>query len=79
MIQLCFRTKGKLNLPVIMNVAKQMGIVINRNIFADSMFKTREQGNMIKEKIINYLCKILQEENLPEGFSLENGHGDELA
>lgn len=68
MIQLCFRTKGKLNLVQIANTAKSMGIVINRNLFADQVFKSREHANMLKEKIIGYLCKVVQEESLPEGF-----------
>lgn len=77
MIQLCFRTKGKLNLTLIANTAKTMGIVINRNLFADQVFKSREHANMLKEKIIGYLCKVIQEESLPEGFpvSEEGGSG----
>jgi hypothetical protein len=69
MIQLLFRTKGKLNLPAIFSLAKTMGLgnSITKNSFsADGNIKgSREQANMIKEKLISYLCKIMQEENIP--------------
>ena len=59
MIQICFRTKGKLNIPLILTTAKSMGIVINKNIFNDTTFKSREHANMVKEKLICYLCKVI--------------------
>jgi hypothetical protein len=46
-----------------------MGIVsINKSWFNNDGFgiKSREQANMIKEKLIAYLCKIMVEENLPD-------------
>lgn len=44
-----------------------LGSVINKNTFnGDGSLKGgREQGNMIKEKLIAYLIKIMQEENVP--------------
>jgi hypothetical protein len=35
-------------------------------MFADGLLKSREQGNMIKEKLIAYLCKVINDENQPE-------------
>lgn len=51
-----------------------MGIAINRNIFTDNGFKNREQANLLKEKIIFYISKVINEENQPEGFSNENSN-----
>ena len=55
-----------------MNLAKQMGIgnQINRGWFTnDGYIKSREQANMIKEKLIAYLCKVMVEENVSEESS----------
>lgn len=52
-----------------MSLAKQMGIAssINRAWFtADGSIKSREQANMLKEKLIAYLCKVMVEENQPD-------------
>jgi hypothetical protein len=53
-----------------MHLAKQMGILnsLNKQWFAGDFggFKgTREQANMIKEKLIAYLCKVMKDENKP--------------
>jgi hypothetical protein len=66
---LAFRTKGKLNAHAIATLAKTMGITINKNVFTDNGFKNREAANMLKEKIIFYISKIINEENAPEGFN----------
>ena len=50
-------------------MAKQMGMpnAINKSWFtADGIIKSREQANMIKEKLIAYLCKVMVEENMPD-------------
>ena len=69
MLQLLFRTKGKLNLMAVFSLVKAMGLagVVSKNMFtADGVLKGgREQANMIKEKLIAYLCKVMQEENMP--------------
>lgn len=49
-----------------------MGIIINRNTFTDSGIKNREQANLLKEKLIFYISKVINEENTPEGFNSEN-------
>ena len=41
---------------------------INSNYFNDGAIKSREQANMIKEKLIAYLCKVINEENQPENM-----------
>lgn len=40
---------------------------VSKNMFnGDGVLKGgREQANMIKEKLIAYLCKVMQEENVP--------------
>jgi hypothetical protein len=50
-----------------------MGITINRNIFSEGGMKNREQTNLLKEKLILYLIKAINEENVPEGFNAEPG------
>lgn len=65
-ITLAFRGKGKININGLTALGKQMGITINKNWFTDSGFKQREQANMLKEKLIAYLCKVMNEENQPE-------------
>ena len=45
-----------------------MGFAANRNLFSDNYFKSREAANLVKERLIFYLCKIINEENAPEGF-----------
>ena len=37
-------------------------------MFTDGIVKSREQANMIKEKLIAYLCKGINEENQPENM-----------
>jgi hypothetical protein len=32
-------------------------------MFTDGVIKNREQANMIKEKLIAYLCRVINEEN----------------
>ena len=49
-----------------------MGFNVNRNLFTDYYFKSRESANLLKEKLIFYLCKIINDENSPEGFDQEN-------
>jgi hypothetical protein len=49
-----------------MQLGRQTGIPINKAWFTETGFKSREQGNMLKEKLIAYLCKIVSEENLPD-------------
>ena len=34
-------------------------------MFTDGVIKSREQANMLKEKLIAYLCKVINEENQP--------------
>jgi hypothetical protein len=34
-------------------------------MFNDGFIKSREIANMLKEKLIAYLCKIINEENTP--------------
>ena len=64
-IQLCFRQKGKLNVPAIIKVGKTLGLNLTASMFSDGMLKSREQANMIKEKIIAYICKVINEDNQP--------------
>lgn len=64
-IQLCFKQKGKVNIPAIIKLGKQLGLQINANMFADGVLKSRETANLIKEKLIGYLCKVINEENQP--------------
>jgi hypothetical protein len=37
-------------------------------MFNDGLLKSREIANMIKEKLIAYLCKIINESNVPENM-----------
>jgi hypothetical protein len=37
-------------------------------MFTDGVLKSREQANMIKEKLIAYLCKVINDENQPENM-----------
>lgn len=37
-------------------------------MFNDGFIKSREAANMLKEKLIAYLCKIINEENTPENM-----------
>jgi hypothetical protein len=67
-IQLCFRQKGKLNVPAVVKLGRQLGMQINSNMFPDGILKSREQANMFKERLIAYLCKVINEENQPEGM-----------
>jgi hypothetical protein len=67
-IQLCFKQKGKLNIPAIVKIGKQLGINLTTNMFTDGVLKSREQANMIKEKLIAYLCKVINDENQPENM-----------
>lgn len=64
-IQLCFKQKGKVNIPAIIKLGKQLGMQIQANMFADGVLKSRETANLIKEKLIGYLCKVINEENQP--------------
>lgn len=45
-----------------------MGFSFNKNIFADGGIKNRELANSLKEKLISYLCKAINDENVPEGI-----------
>lgn len=45
-----------------------MGIKLALNAFTENGIKSREQGNLIKEKLIFYITKVINEENQPEGF-----------
>lgn len=65
---MAFRNKGKLNINLIQSLAKQMGFVINKNLFSDLSFKSRETTNLVKEKLIFSLCKVMNESNAPEGL-----------
>ena len=42
-----------------------MGIPVTASMFTDGVIKSREQANMLKEKLIAYLCKVINEENQP--------------
>lgn len=55
-----------------------MGIIIPRNHLTESGFKSRELANLLKEKIIFYICKVINEENAPEGFNTESGVPDDF-
>lgn len=46
-----------------------MGIPLNKNAISENGIKNREMGNLIKEKLIGYLSKVINEENQPEGFN----------
>lgn len=74
MLQLLFRTKGKLNMGAVFALAKTMGLsgAVTKNMFtADGVLKGgREQANMIKEKLIAYLCRVMQEENVPTSHDI---------
>jgi hypothetical protein len=61
-----------------MALAKQLGITISRNSFSEHGIKSREAANLLKEKIIFYICKVINEENVPEGFNTDNGLYDEI-
>lgn len=37
-------------------------------MFTDGIIKSREQANMLKEKLISYICKVMNEENYPENM-----------
>jgi hypothetical protein len=37
-------------------------------MFNDGLLKSREIANMIKEKLIAYLCKVINESNVPENM-----------
>lgn len=67
-IQLCFKQKGKVNVPAVIKLGKSLGLNLTLGMFTDGCLKSREQGNMIKEKLIAYLCKIINEENQPENM-----------
>lgn len=54
-------------------LSKAMNINFNKNIFTETGPKNRELANLLKEKLISYLCKIINEENQPEGFNVESG------
>jgi hypothetical protein len=62
-IQLCFKQKGKINVPAVLKLAKQIGVPVTQNMFNDGFIKSREIANMVKEKLIVYLCKVINEEN----------------
>mmetsp|Transcript_33812 Transcript_33812/g.32895 ORF Transcript_33812/g.32895 Transcript_33812/m.32895 type:complete len:111 (-) Transcript_33812:1199-1531(-) len=53
------------------NLSKKMNLQFNRNVFGEFGIKSRELGNLLKEKLINYICKVINEESQPEGN--ENG------
>lgn len=55
-----------------------MGITISKNIFTEQGIKNREAANLLKEKIIFYISKVINEENMPEGFNTESGVPDEI-
>jgi hypothetical protein len=46
---------------------------VNKNWFTDTGFKSREQANLLKEKIIAYLCKVINDENVPENMPDNQG------
>ena len=46
-----------------------MGITINKSVFSDNGFKNREAANLLKEKIIFYISKVINEENVPVDFT----------
>jgi hypothetical protein len=48
-----------------MKLAKQIGVPVSQAMFNDGFIKSREIANMLKEKLIAYLCKIINEENTP--------------
>lgn len=67
-IQLCFKQKGKVNVSAVIKLGRQLGLSVTANMFCDGVIKSREQANMIKEKLIAYLCKVINEENAPDNM-----------
>ena len=67
-IQLCFKNKGKINVPAVIKLAKQIGVPVQLHMFNDGLIKSREIANIIKEKLIAYLCKVINESNTPENM-----------
>lgn len=57
-----------MNISAVAKLGKQLGLNLTTNMFTEGALKSREQGNMIKEKLIAYLCKVINEENLPENM-----------
>ena len=58
-----FKNKGRFNAPLVCQLAKQMGFSIHKNNVNDAYFRAKEQGNLIKEKMLQYLFQIINEEN----------------
>ena len=67
-IQLCFKQKGKINVAAVLRLGKQIGVPVTQNMFNDGFIKSREIANMVKEKLIAYLCKVINDENQPESM-----------
>jgi hypothetical protein len=54
----------------VIQLAKAIGIPISKN-FNELGFKTREAANLLKEKLIAYLCLVIRESNVHEFASDE--------
>jgi len=65
-IALCFKNKGKINVNVVMKLGRKIGVPVSQAMFNDGFLKSREIANMLKEKLIAYLCKVINEENTPQ-------------
>ena len=66
--KLVFRTRvteqrAMQNIPYAIKLGKRLGIQLTRNQLAPATLKIRENANAIKEKIILYMCKVLNAEN----------------
>ena len=44
-------------------LAKRLGLNINKNHLSVQFLKVRENANAIKEKLIQFICKVMQREN----------------
>ncbi len=49
-----------------MKLGKKIGVPVSQAMFNEGFFKSREIANMLKEKLIAYLCKVINEENQPQ-------------
>jgi hypothetical protein len=52
----------------VIKIGKSLGVNLTAGMFTDGAIKSREQANMIKEKIIAFLCKVINDENQPENM-----------
>lgn len=64
-IQLTFRAKGgKFNIPQIQQMARKIGVTnLGKNAICEQYFRNKETGGVLKEKLVNYFCKVLNEQN----------------